>query len=124
VSYGCCGGYAPPPPPPPSKGEELKKKPEQKKQDQDEVRSDTPATVVVTLPADAKLTIDGQVTRSTSARRVFVSPPLSPGKTYRYTLLAEVTRGGKAVSWEQTVKVRAGRESQVSMAPPTGVASR
>src|SRR5262245_50782865 len=37
-------------------------------------RAQDKATVVVTLPADAKLTIDDQPTKSTSGTRTFVSP--------------------------------------------------
>jgi uncharacterized protein (TIGR03000 family) len=85
----------------------------------------TSATIVVSLPADARLTIDGSPTTSTSARRVFVSPALEPGKTYHYTLRAEVTREGKPVSMEERVAVQAGRETPVILSlPATGVAQR
>ena len=40
----------------------------------------TEATLVVNLPEDATLTIDGEETTSTSANRVFVSPPLRKAK--------------------------------------------
>ena len=43
-----------------------------------------PARLFVNLPADAKLTIDGEVTTSTSEERIFVSPELAPGKSYSY----------------------------------------
>src|SRR5262249_52156555 len=85
-----------------------------------------PAATVVSLPADAKLTIDGAATASTSARRVFVSPALTPGKAYSYILKAEFTKDGKTVAVRKDVTVRAGQETSVSLgrAGLTGVASR
>jgi uncharacterized protein (TIGR03000 family) len=76
----------------------------------------------VTLPADAKLTISGYVTHSTSAYRVFVSPPLAAGKSFYYTLKAEFVRAGKTISVEQKVFVRAGRETAVSLDVPAEAA--
>jgi uncharacterized protein (TIGR03000 family) len=73
----------------------------------------SPATLVVRLPAGARLTIAGQPTRSTGATRRFVSPPLEPGKSYTYELRAEVGDEGRTVSATRTVTVGAGRQSQV-----------
>jgi uncharacterized protein (TIGR03000 family) len=76
--------------------------------------SDAPATIVVRLPADATLTIDGSATRSTASLRTFVSPPLQAGKEYQYTLRAEVMREGKKVERTRDVNVRAGQTSEVN----------
>jgi uncharacterized protein (TIGR03000 family) len=76
------------------------------------------ATVVVTLPADAKLTIDGTPTTVTSARRVFQSPALTVGQDYVYTLKAEVVRDGKPVEVAKTVTVRANQETAVDLQFP------
>ena len=84
----------------------------------------TAATIVVSLPADAKLMIDDQPTTSTSDHRVFVSPSLTAGKDFTYTLKAEITVNGKATVVSQVVTVRAGEESQVTLAAPAGVAAR
>jgi uncharacterized protein (TIGR03000 family) len=82
-------------------------------------------TLVVTLPADAKLSIDGYQTTSTSGQRTFVSPALKTGLDYSYTLKAEVVRNGETQSVTQLVKVRAGEETRVTLAMPTNaVASR
>jgi uncharacterized protein (TIGR03000 family) len=78
-----------------------------------------PATVRVILPADAKLTFDGQATRSTSATRLFVTPPLESGKRYHYTLTAKYARDGQTITIERTVSVRAGRETVVSLVRPS-----
>ena len=84
----------------------------------------TAAVIVVSLPADAILTIDDQPTTSTSDHRVFVSPSLSTGKEYTYTLKAAIPVNGKPMLVSQVVTVRAGEESQVTLAAPTGVAAR
>jgi uncharacterized protein (TIGR03000 family) len=75
---------------------------------------DAPATLVVRLPADAKLTVDGSATGSTDSLRTFVSPPLQVGKDYQYTLRAEMMRDGKKVERTRDVNVRAGRTSEVN----------
>jgi len=72
-----------------------------------------PATIIVSLPADAKLFIDGAATTSTAARRVFVSPELNPGKEFHYTLKAEFAREGKPVTETKRVAVTAGNETNV-----------
>jgi uncharacterized protein (TIGR03000 family) len=90
----------------------------------DEVAAPAPATIVVSLPADARLMIDDRPTTSTSDTRVFVSPALNPGREYHYTLKAEVMRDGKPVLMEERVAVQAGKESRVTLALPTGVAQR
>lgn len=82
------------------------------------------ATIVVTLPADAKLSIDDMATSSTSATRVFVSPTLPAGKDFTYVLKAEVTREGKTMTTSKVVTVRAGQESRVSFEFPMTVAQR
>jgi len=84
----------------------------------------SPATIVVSLPAEAKLTIDDFVTSSTSERRVFVSPALTPGKTYSYTFKAEVMRDSKPVTVTKEVTVRAGEETPVTIEFPAAVTAQ
>ena len=74
-----------------------------------------PASLIVHLPADARLTIDGDPTRSTSGARWFVSPPLEPGMTFHYDLKAEVVRDGKTLTETRRVAVRAGQVSAVTL---------
>jgi uncharacterized protein (TIGR03000 family) len=85
-----------------------------------------PATIVVSLPAEARLLIDDTATTSRSDRRVFVSPELNPGREYHYTLKAEWVRDGKPVVVSKEVAVSAGNETQVSFEAetPAGVVSR
>jgi uncharacterized protein (TIGR03000 family) len=108
---GCYGGgiYVPPaggtPPPtkmPPS-GEPL---PKPKGPD----GISAPATIVVSLPAEAKLTIDGYVSKQTSSQRTLVTVPIQSGREFTYTFVAEV-RGARQT---QAVTVRAGQVAPVN----------
>jgi uncharacterized protein (TIGR03000 family) len=123
--YGCCGAVVVPhgtPAPAPKK--EGKKEDGEKKEKEGAAAANT-ATIVVNLPAQATLTIDGAATRSTSATRVFVTPALEDGKEYYYTLTAEMVRDGQKVTATRKVAVRAGEESRVSLEfPVASVASR
>jgi uncharacterized protein (TIGR03000 family) len=82
------------------------------------------AEVMVSLPAEAKLFIDGQATVSTTSSRKFVSPELEQGKEYFYTLRAEIVRDGKTVSLSKEVTVRAGETVQASFEFPAQVAAK
>lgn len=73
------------------------------------------ARIIVRLPADAKLTIDGEPTQSISNVRVFESPPLEQGKTYHYTLRAERRRNNQTETASKTIEVRAGQPTQVTL---------
>jgi uncharacterized protein (TIGR03000 family) len=84
-----------------------------KEKGKDEVSA--PATIILSVPADAKLTIDGVATSSTSATRSFVTPELTGAKEYVYTFNAEITRDGQTLTATEKVTVRAGQESRVSI---------
>ncbi len=71
------------------------------------------ATIIVSLPADARLIVDGASTTSTSERRTLVTPELEAGATYVYTMQAEVTREGRVMTQTQQVTVRGGETSNV-----------
>jgi uncharacterized protein (TIGR03000 family) len=72
-----------------------------------------PATLIVNVPTNAVLTIDGNVTSSTSTRRVFESPVLQAGREFRYTLQATFTVEGRQVVLSKSVIVTAGAEATV-----------
>ena len=84
----------------------------------------TQATLIVSLPADARLSIDGNATTSTSGSRLFHSRGLENGFDYYHVLEAEVVRDGKTERVSQRVIVRAGQETRVALELPTGIASR
>lgn len=83
-----------------------------------------PAKLYVTLPADAKLTIDGCPTVSTAELRIFESPSLTPGKTFCYVLKATVVRRGKTRTVTKKVAVRAGEVTRVQIEIPEAVAAK
>lgn len=71
------------------------------------------ATVLVTLPAEAKLTINGWTSKNATPTRRFRSPQLESGKEYFYTVRAELVRDGQTIVQTREVSVRAGQESRV-----------
>jgi uncharacterized protein (TIGR03000 family) len=118
-SVGCTGGAVAPTTAPTTGGTKEMPKPKEEKPKQEEALNAAPATIVVSLPAEAKLTVDGSVTSSTGANRVFVSPTLNAGRDYTYDLQAEIVRDGKTVSASKRVTVRAGEESSVRIDMPS-----
>lgn len=83
-----------------------------------------PATLVVSLPSDAKLTIDNEPTTSTSSTRRFVSPDLLFGKDYEYTLKGEMLHDGKKIVAIKQVTVRAGEQVSAVLEFPAARLSR
>jgi uncharacterized protein (TIGR03000 family) len=67
----------------------------------------------VRLPANAELWVGGMKSRQTGMTREFVSPPLTPGKGYLYTVRARwrTARGPEEESRE--VRVAAGAVTSV-----------
>jgi uncharacterized protein (TIGR03000 family) len=100
----------------PGKGPE--KVPAPKATEKEEVAVPAPATIVVSLPAEAKLLIDDAATTSTSNLRVFASPSLEPGRDFYYTVKGELVRDGQTVTTSQQVKVRAGEETRIQLEFP------
>jgi uncharacterized protein (TIGR03000 family) len=124
VVVGCYGGgYGMAPAMAPAPAAKPEKKTTSPDKD-DEVSGPKSATVVVTLPADARLSVDGAPTTSTSSTRVFVSPALTLGQDFHYNLKAEVVRDGKPVVMEQRITVRAGQETRVTLAEQVGAVVR
>jgi uncharacterized protein (TIGR03000 family) len=72
------------------------------------------AKVIIDLPAEAKLYIDGRLMKTASAHRVFSTPTLQPGQLYYYDLRAEVARDGQVLSQEQRIIVSAGQQARAA----------
>lgn len=72
------------------------------------------ASVVVRLPADARLFADGRALNLTGAERKFVSPELPAGQDFVYKFTAEYERDGEVVSVTKKVAVRAGATVSVA----------
>jgi uncharacterized protein (TIGR03000 family) len=76
-----------------------------------------PATVVVTVPADAKLIVDGHATSLSDEVRTFTTPELKVGEEYVYTFEATVERDGQILIATEEVAVRAGEATKVTLSP-------
>jgi uncharacterized protein (TIGR03000 family) len=70
-------------------------------------------TVVIRLPADARLFAENRLLRQTGPERMFVTPPLPTQREYTYRFHVEYDRQGETVSVSRLVKVRPGETVQV-----------
>jgi uncharacterized protein (TIGR03000 family) len=74
------------------------------------------ALLVVHLPKEAPLWIEGSLTASKGRTRYFESPSLTPGKRYRYTVRAVWHEDGKWVSQTHAVPLEVGKVHCVYLA--------
>jgi uncharacterized protein (TIGR03000 family) len=74
-----------------------------------------PATVLVNLPAEAKLTFNGWTSTNKSSTRRFRTPAIEPGQEFAYTIRAEMVRDGQTIVQNHRVVVRAGQETRVNI---------
>lgn len=74
---------------------------------------DLRATVLVKLPADAKLFAEGRQLNLAGAERRFTTPPLPADREALYTFRIEYTRDGEQVTQSKKVSVRAGGSATV-----------
>jgi uncharacterized protein (TIGR03000 family) len=76
----------------------------------------TQGTVIVQLPSEARLYVDGQLANLTSATRTVVTPELKPNQDYFYAIKAEATVDGKVVTQTKRVTVQAGKLVRIDFA--------
>ncbi|GIW79187.1 MAG: hypothetical protein KatS3mg105_0994 [Gemmatales bacterium] len=133
--YGCYGCYAyssgcycsfgnipssyhvlPTPPPAEKKGSAEKIGPpkELPKDEKKEEEKKLQARLIVEVPENARLYIDGQLMKSQSKVRVFRTPTLDQNEAYFYDLRAEIDVDGKIEAETKRVIIRAGREIHAS----------
>jgi len=74
------------------------------------------ATLVVEVPADARLYINNRMMRGTGAIRTFASPVLESGRNYTYKLVAEVGPKNRTTTISEQVTVRAGQTTRARLA--------
>ena len=72
------------------------------------------ARLAVSVPADARITVNGRSTRSMGDLRRYVSRGLQPGKEYRYEIRAQVTRDGQELDETKVVSIRASDQTQLA----------
>jgi len=70
--------------------------------------------LTVWVPYDAKVTVNGQETRSSGSRRQFISYGLQPGFGYKYVVHAEVVRNGQLQEDTRTITLTAGQITAVA----------
>ncbi len=78
------------------------------------VESKTSAFLKFTLPAAAKLTVDGRPTAGEGTERSFYTPSLEPGRRFFYEVKAEMVVNGATVTEEKRVVVEAGADLRES----------
>ncbi len=76
-----------------------------------------PAKIFVRIPAAATLTIDGNATAQTGDRRTVLTPPLAPGRPFRYTLKATYIDGDRKIVRMAVARVEAGKETVIDLRP-------
>jgi uncharacterized protein (TIGR03000 family) len=90
-------------------GHEEPEKSKENKTDVKETMEPTRAKLVVELPANAKLFIDGKPVKATAGVRTFHTPALEPGRPYYYMVRIERMRDGQPVSETRRIIVHAGQ---------------
>jgi uncharacterized protein (TIGR03000 family) len=70
--------------------------------------------LTVSVPADAKVYVNGKPTTSTGRQRHFVSRGLRGGFKYAYEVRVEVEREGRKVEDVKTVELHAGENSRLA----------
>jgi len=75
----------------------------------------SPATIKLTVPADAVVEVDGVKKKQTGVQRTFVTPDLENGKKFTYELKITYKVDGKPVVVDKTVIVEAGKEVIVDL---------
>ena len=70
--------------------------------------------LTIWVPNEAKVTINGMLTKSTGSKRHFVSYGLRPGYSYEYKVKAEIVRDGEVLVEEQTISLKAGGQNGVA----------
>jgi uncharacterized protein (TIGR03000 family) len=73
------------------------------------ILSATKAILIVELPANAKLFIDGMPVKVTAGAQSFHTPALEPGQLYYYMVRIEIIRDGQPISETRRIIVQAGQ---------------
>jgi uncharacterized protein (TIGR03000 family) len=84
---------------------------------QKKVSIDDNAKLILEVPANAKLYIDGNLTKSANEVRHFYTPTLEPGQLYFYDVRVEFEKDGRTVRQDKRVYVKAGDVYHASFKP-------
>src|SRR5262249_505991 len=83
-----------------------------------EADSSNAATLIIRVPADAELWVQGVKMADTGPSRRFVSPALEPGEDYVYRVRARWTRDAGSADQTRNVDVHAGDRITVDFNKP------
>jgi uncharacterized protein (TIGR03000 family) len=72
------------------------------------------AILAVQVPADARVFVNGMLTKTPGTYRQYVSRGLAPGNDYTYEVRVEVTRDGRTYSNTRTVNLRANGSNELA----------
>jgi uncharacterized protein (TIGR03000 family) len=75
------------------------------------------AILAVSVPADARVIVNGLVTKSTGQRRQFISTGLKPGMIYKYEVEVRVARDGQVLEDSRTVYLTSGAREALAFSP-------
>ncbi|MEY4177021.1 MAG: hypothetical protein RLY70_595 [Planctomycetota bacterium] len=78
------------------------------------------AMILVNVPADAKVFVNGMATTSQGEQRSFVSRGLSSGYRYTYEVKVQAKRDGQVVEQVKTVQLRSGENADLAFDLPKG----
>lgn len=71
--------------------------------------------LTVSVPADAKVTLAGNATRSEGAVRNFTTSRLAEGQAWKnYTIVATIVRDGETLTKQQTIELLGGEDREIS----------
>jgi uncharacterized protein (TIGR03000 family) len=70
--------------------------------------------LLVKVPADAKIYVNGKATKSTGDERQFISRGLTRGASYNFEVKAEMTRGGEPITITKSAQLTAGGSAELS----------
>jgi uncharacterized protein (TIGR03000 family) len=118
--YGGCGGYV---------VVEKKSNGQNKKKSQNSTsyarrkKTSDRGTVIVRMPAKAKLYVDNIPYPGAATKHSFVTPRLKRGKKYYYILTAEVVQQGKRIRENKRVLISAGKKVKVNFSNMAAVST-
>jgi uncharacterized protein (TIGR03000 family) len=85
---------------------------------EDLARTENSARLEVLVPSDATVWFNDWQSKTTGPVRQFLSPPLTPGHKYTYTVRARWEENGRPVTQTRDVVVAAGTQARVDFSAP------
>jgi len=79
--------------------------------------------ITVSVPAKAKIFVNGKATLTPGELRVFAANHLTPGASYTYRIRAELERDGRTLTQVKVVQIHAGEGRQIQFDFTSNVAT-